>query len=264
MLRKINIKQYKHFKNFVIDIDNNHQWIVINSNNSKGKTTLLKAIALGLNGIVDDNQTLANNEVKIDIKVHNDIFSTNNEYKYNDFVSYGSFCLNSSKNNIENKTRNLFDNLVPLFNIEYRFHQHYKTISNDIFEKLDDIIDDVLKPNILSIETEIIKYDKNTVYFDIHNNKLSFKDLSNSDRKKMLIAGDILESFSNINQNWNNLEWNGIVLIDNFENDLDINNQKRFVECLSKYFPKIQFIITTNQSEDVVDNIFIKKHIISL
>jgi predicted ATPase len=139
-LQNLRIKKYKELVNINIEgIPNNAQWIFITGENGAGKSSLLEAITIGLNGNLDKNIVLNSNpfNVEIDIK-QGDVISNNKVdqttfensgsfHKIKEFACYGPnrFDISSSPStsaiNYSGKTFNLFNGNGKLLNIEEAF-----------------------------------------------------------------------------------------------------------------------------------------------
>lgn len=132
-LKSINIEEYKDLKNIIIkNIANKKQWIFITGENGTGKSSLLEAITIGLNGNQDGNLLLCKNNFKIKLTARNNdkltnSTITNNTKSFNtniNFACYGpnrfDVSSNSSNSSIDQsaKTYNLFNGNGKLLNIE--------------------------------------------------------------------------------------------------------------------------------------------------
>jgi predicted ATP-binding protein involved in virulence len=136
-ISEINISKYKELENIQIEnISKNKQWIFITGENGAGKSSLLEAIIIGLNGNIDNNLILNSNEFKVKLSVNKDDTLINNAVerntfidgetftKINEFACYGPnrFDISSSPStssiDYKGKTFNLFNGNGKLLNIE--------------------------------------------------------------------------------------------------------------------------------------------------
>lgn len=133
-IQNIQIKKYKELENITIEkIPKNKQWIFITGENGNGKSSLLEALVLGMNGRKDENLNLFDDELNIDLEVMYWGRLIKNELntkkaspfeKVNEFACYGPnrFDISSTPStsgiNLSGKTYNLFNGNGKLLNIE--------------------------------------------------------------------------------------------------------------------------------------------------
>ncbi len=105
---------------------------------------------------------------------------------------------------------------------------------------------------LLDDNTVTLKYDYKEYDFQIHlqgREPFGFDTLSDGYSSVILIVSDLM---LRMEQNWlpgNNIstyDKEGIILIDEIETHLHISLQKKILPFLIKFFPRIQFIVTTH------------------
>jgi predicted ATPase len=261
----------------------NAQWIFLTGENGFGKTSILKAIAIGLTE--DEDKHLLQ-----DINYDNEIRAYQNttllEYDYtkreddikNEFkiVAYGvsRFLLNKQNLNGVKTTRtaSLFFDEAVLIDIEKRVIDAYKEQDNELkngiiernttFFKLKTIIKKAI-PNLADIE---VKYDPllpfdDRYYVLYHENDkdlnkknelqlkyyapVKLKDLAAGYRSILIMIGDMVIRLSdNLQSSVEDIS--GVVIIDEVDAHLHPKYQYELPKLLSDAFPKVQFIVSTH------------------
>ena len=132
----------------------------------------------------------------------------------------------------------------------YERNEGYKTTANQIqkwFDRFDSALQILLDEESIHIEYDYKKYD-----FKIRQNgrePFSFNELSDGYSSVIYIVSDLI---LRMDKNWlledkiSEYDYQGIVLIDELETHLHIELQKKIFPFLTKFFPKIQFIVTTH------------------
>ena len=125
-----------------------------------------------------------------------------------------------------------------------------QTTANQIqkwFDRFDSALQILLDEESIHIEYDYKKYD-----FKIRQNgrePFSFNELSDGYSSVIYIVSDLI---LRMDKNWlledkiSEYDYQGIVLIDELETHLHIELQKKIFPFLTKFFPKIQFIVTTH------------------
>ena len=125
-----------------------------------------------------------------------------------------------------------------------------QTSANQIqkwFDRFDSALQILLDEESIHIEYDYKKYD-----FKIRQNgrePFSFNELSDGYSSVIYIVSDLI---LRMDKNWlledkiSEYDYQGIVLIDELETHLHIELQKKIFPFLTKFFPKIQFIVTTH------------------
>ena len=115
------------------------------------------------------------------------------------------------------------------------------------FDRFDSALQILLDEESIHIEYDYKKYD-----FKIRQNgrePFSFNELSDGYSTVIYIVSDLI---LRMDKNWlledkiSEYDYQGIVLIDELETHLHIELQKKIFPFLTKFFPRIQFIVTTH------------------
>ena len=132
----------------------------------------------------------------------------------------------------------------------YARNEADQTTANQIqkwFDRFDSALQILLDEESIHIEYDYKKYD-----FKIRQNgrePFSFNELSDGYSSVIYIVSDLI---LRMDKNWlledkiSEYDYQGIVLIDELETHLHIELQKKIFPFLTKFFPKIQFIVTTH------------------
>ena len=132
----------------------------------------------------------------------------------------------------------------------YARNEGDQTTANQIqkwFDRFDSALQILLDEESIHIEYDYKKYD-----FKIRQNgrePFSFNELSDGYSSVIYIVSDLI---LRMDKNWlledkiSEYDYQGIVLIDELETHLHIELQKKIFPFLAKFFPKIQFIVTTH------------------
>ena len=132
----------------------------------------------------------------------------------------------------------------------YARNEGDQTTANQIqkwFDRFDSALQILLDEESIHIEYDNKKYD-----FKIRQNgrePFSFNELSDGYSSVIYIVSDLI---LRMDKNWlledkiSEYDYQGIVLIDELETHLHIELQKKIFPFLTKFFPKIQFIVTTH------------------
>lgn len=132
----------------------------------------------------------------------------------------------------------------------YARNEGDQTTANQIqkwFDRFDSALQILLDEESIHIEYDYEKYD-----FKIRQNgrePFSFNELSDGYSSVIYIVSDLI---LRMDKNWlledkiSEYDYQGIVLIDELETHLHIELQKKIFPFLTKFFPKIQFIVTTH------------------
>ena len=132
----------------------------------------------------------------------------------------------------------------------YARNEGDQTTANQIqkwFDRFDSALQILLDEESIHIEYDYKKYD-----FKIRQNgrePFSFNELSDGYSSVIYIVSDLI---LRMDKNWlvedkiSEYDYQGIVLIDELETHLHIELQKKIFPFLTKFFPRIQFIVTTH------------------
>ena len=231
------------------------QWVFLTGENSFGKTSILRAIAIGLAGDetnnIDKNDStnivlhgIKNNEDYTNVKIDSDDEPEKFEY----VAAYGVSRLATQKTSqLVYKTGTLFSDTEFLLNIEDKLQKNsakFDTITN----KLRDII-----PNLGKIERivdektgnpQIFFYEKD-VNDKILKTPIKLEQLGAGYRSIFTLVGDMLIRLSNdFEKPLDDIA--GVILIDEIDANLHPKYQYDLPKLLSDAFPKVQFIVSTH------------------
>jgi predicted ATP-binding protein involved in virulence len=269
-LSRIEVIDFQGIKHLVIqDIPLNAQWIFLTGENGFGKTSLLRAIALGLAG-----DEYADQDYLTKSAIYMNGYNWNEPFHYkvkpqqvakNQFqvATYGASRFRSNNDSIKNKkkTFSLFSDDAPLINIEDLFikaeqakrelkdlkkvstFERLKQIFLQVIPQLADIRVEYFEKELLTNQYQVRYYEKGehgTVYEPVLLN-----DLAAGYRSVLTMIGDMIVRLSAHPQNSLD-DLQGIVLIDEIDAHLHPKYQYELPQLLSKVFPKIQFIVSTH------------------
>jgi len=271
-LRFVNIHNYQCIKALEIpNIPLDAQFIVFTGENGFGKTAILQAITIGLNGNMSDKEILCDNpNTKIKIEVRSKVYNPQYEPQtiINEFLGYGKTLSNSmitikhlaaygasrlqleSQESMSKETTrkspvyNLFHDDGVLRNIEYR---------PDLAPYIIPFLKKML-PHISNIEyKEPAKrdwnhYSQERLIFLENGQEILTNNLSAGNKSIFGMIGDLIIRLSEFNYSKNLSDYEGIVLIDELEAHLHPKWQREFPRLLAEIFPKVQFIVTTHSA----------------
>ena len=132
----------------------------------------------------------------------------------------------------------------------YARNEGDQTTANQIqkwFDRFDSALQILLDEESIHIEYDYKKYD-----FKIRQNgrePFSFNELSDGYSSVIYIVSDLILRMDKnrlLEDKISEYDYQGIVLIDELETHLHIELQKKIFPFLTKFFPKIQFIVTTH------------------
>ncbi|TAE00767.1 MAG: hypothetical protein EAZ97_04940 [Bacteroidetes bacterium] len=262
-LKYLLVSQYQSIKKIETVFPLDCQFIVFLGDNGGGKTAILQAIAIGLQGNYDhDSGMILCNERNFWIETES---KKENEYNFNVavlettfnqeklipcFAAYGASRLQlqtaesmESKKSKRGAAYHIFRTDATLLNIGYWF-------KNQILEgkeKQVQVVMDMmvrLLPNIDRIErkgSEFFYYEKNF--------SVSMDQLSAGNKNIVAMIGDMIIRLAEVQPHIENpKDFAGIVLIDELDAHLHPKWQKEFPKMLSETFPKVQFIVSTHSA----------------
>jgi len=246
------------------NIEADAQWIYLTGENGFGKTSVLQALAIGLNGIKDGKTILTdeNLEVKL-VYRNNDLFQMQtvnqhyiNQIPFKNFVSYGPARLDVQSIEMQNTSSeknsnvySLFNSISQLLNIEYEMLL-WKHEENPNLEMAKNIFYKII-PTIAQIEVNTAK--RSVEYYEedqdgmLCDKPLCFKELASGYKSLIAMIGDMMIRFSRVQPDVKKIQdYAGIVIIDEFDLHLHPKWQRRLPRILSEIFPKIQFWVSTH------------------
>ncbi|CAH0996540.1 hypothetical protein EMA8858_02672 [Emticicia aquatica] len=266
-LKQLAVKDFQGIKELTVEsIPVDTQWIFLVGENGFGKSTVLQAIFMGLNGALDGNTPLLENKhssIQVEYKSLDDSFVNSIKDNKNPLVhlaAYGPGRLNLQgvkSENAEDRNNsvsyNLFNSDGFLFNInselvrwglkkDKRFGLVKKAICT-LIPNLADVSLNSETDQIEYIEQEICEDGKNTIKYQ----PLPFQKLASGFKSVIALAGDMIVRLSKNQPTVKDpSELKGIVIIDEIDLHLHPKLQKQLVGQFSKVFPKIQFIVSTH------------------
>jgi predicted ATP-binding protein involved in virulence len=266
-LKQLAVKDFQGIKELSVEsIPVDTQWIFLVGENGFGKSTVLQAIFIGLNGALDGNTPLLENKhssIQVEYKSLEDSFVNSIKDNKNPLVhlaAYGPGRLNVQgvkSENAEDRNNsvsyNLFNSDGFLFNINSELvrwslkeDQRFGLVKKAICTLIPNLADVRLNPDtdqIEYIEQEIGSDGKNTIKYQ----PLPFQKLASGFKSVIALAGDMIVRLSKNQPTVKDpSELKGIVIIDEIDLHLHPKLQKQLVGQFSKVFPKVQFIVSTH------------------
>ncbi len=248
------------------------QWIFLTGENGFGKTSILRAILLGLIGNKEFRQEEIDKNTKIELKLFNtlmseyfvneskmyyNIFGTHFQKQFNSVVvAYGANRTNLKKDDSKSTiSGNLFEKPESdLYNFERRYKdlKLFPKINKEQINSFENFFKKII-PNLSKID--INSETSEVIYFENAENgdelpPVTFNKLAMGMRSVLAMSGDIVQKLSEgylaVKPFKEYKEFSGIVIIDEFDNHLHPKWQKMLVEKFTKIFPKVQFIVSTH------------------
>jgi len=240
----------------------NCQWIFLTGENGYGKSTILKAIALGLTEEPIKYQE-GNFRTRLGIEyevfdVNGSRFIKNTPYtsfkitKLQNFAAYGTSRLTlqqpDAKNEIGRKSEvlySLFNTDGILLNIEIEL-VFWKLENDPKFEKVKQLLISVVPDlkDIIIQGREVMYIEKSTEGESYK--AVSFDELAAGYKSVIAMVGDIYLRLSKHQLAVEIKDLGGIVIIDEIDVHLHPKWQRALPDLLSKAFPKVQFIASTH------------------
>lgn len=265
-IKTIAIKNYLGIKDILIEnLTVDSKWIFITGENGFGKTVLLQALAIGLNGTKDGDTNLLedfSSHINIEFKKDNEnlinnIWSNYSFKKLDELACYGPSRLQvnaeEAKNEIGKKnstTYSLFNPNGILLDIEleliinkYSNPTLFETYCN-IFKKLIPTLDAI---TVNESDKKIYYTEKDVENETPFQYQVRFNQLASGVRSLMAMVGDMILRLSKSQPNIKDFtKLSGIVIIDEVDLHWHPKWQREIPKILSELFPKIQFIATTH------------------
>lgn len=258
-ISKIDIKKVRHLQDVEIDIsDTERKHLIFTGKNGSGKTSVLSSI-LSLysnpSGKASNvKYTMFNNNIALTFPFRTNQFHDKFHRigKWN-YPAVRSLKLEKSvgvKDKITNKVED-FEKFLAKKRTEQAFLSFEKDngkevkLISDWFDKLESSLrflfeDESLK--LLSKRTE----DKLNFYLTSnHREEFDFNTLSSGYSSILYILFDMMQQMQNEGGSFDYSQ-EGIALIDEVEAHLHISLQKKILPFLTRFFPNVQFIVTTH------------------
>ncbi len=249
-----------------ISINKAAPWIFLTGENGYGKTSILRALAIGLYGKTDEKQILAGKESKIKAHIRTPRGTRKNDPDSKRFIpirelaTYGPSRIEtqSGRNYPDyggksGPTYSLFNTDGYLLNIEFdlslwSLKKHGDEKFDEKFYSVKKILCDLL-PNVMDLCVDS-KTDK-VLYFEKEdaNQPREFNELASGNRSIIAMVGDMISRFFKTQPRIvNPKDLKGIVIIDELDLHLHPKCLKKLPGLLSNIFPGIQFIASTHSS----------------
>lgn len=269
-ITEIRIEKLRHLSDVVISLNqDNRQHLLITGKNGSGKTTLLLAIQEYLNALNDGSL-----DILMGMKDYAGInvsFSKSSDlgllYRKGNFIT-ASFPANrktqiARAKGVEDVRLSDFYGITSApgkvlvkYMVHLKTQQAYARNEGDLenanrIQSWFDRFENALKV-LLDEETITLEYDYKEYNFKIHEKgkePFGFDELSDGYSSVIHIVSDLI---LRMDKNWllgndlSSYDIEGIVLIDELETHLHIELQKKILPFLTKFFPRIQFIVTTH------------------
>ena len=284
-LKGIQVDKVRHLKDLTIPIsDNERTHLILTGKNGSGKSSLLEAIKLDLSLLPEchskepNPNSFKNKLNQTDQRAENALVAdiiVDDEKELSKSVLSGDFIVASfNAQRPENKSAKIKEYLIPYgprkieFNEFYSINESVKEYfiqylvnlktqrsfaRDENKEEKVQIIDDwfLLFENLLkSIFDDSylkLKFDSENFVFFIEQqgrNKFDFNSLADGYSAILNIVTELMLRMEQTKSK--NYDVQGIVLIDEIETHLHIDLQKKILPFLTKFFPKIQFIVSTH------------------
>lgn len=265
-LQYILIQKYQNIHDVLINnIESNTQFIILTGDNGDGKTSMLQALAIGLLGNFDgpSKRLLCNDEnTRISVVCYDRDFTQLTtfigESKHSShipnipFMAYGASRLQLQSARTQNKVSQsniygLFTTESILDNIEYWFQvQTLKRTTHRI-----EAVKKILLALLPSIQDIIIGKetidDEFAIRYIENGMERKAEELSAGNKSVLAMIGDMIIRFYKLQPKAETpSNFYGIVAIDEFETHLHPKWQKEFPNLLAKFFPHVQFILSTH------------------
>jgi predicted ATP-dependent endonuclease of OLD family len=260
-ITRLEVAHFQGIKHLVMnEIPTNAQWIFLTGENSFGKTSILRSIALGLVGDeLPDQEYLTRSTIKLYGYRQNNSFVSKLKAKSlnRDFpiAAYGAsrYQLNhldqlQPTGKVAKKTYSLFYDDGVLRNIE-RVLLDAQIEDLPTFNRFKEILLKII-PGLADIKVASIRKKRTIQYAEKMDDgtvvgNVFLNELAAGYRGILTMIGDMVQRLSEYPDNSLN-DLQGIVLIDEIDAHLHPKYQYQLPKLLSELFPKIQFIATTH------------------
>lgn len=245
-LKSIEIEHFAGIKHTSLkDLPGDAQWIFLTGENGFGKTSVLRGIAMGLDGMLEGKggQRFISPQISCEV---------NATEKGGVFAAYGASRIEIAHDASSNEATDKSGRLYSLFRSdgvllsieaemkiwEQRNPVYFNNLKNTLLQVLDRNIGDIF------IENENAK----VMYVELDNAgetlpPIPFNQLASAYRSIIAMIGDLLIRLYKIYpKDTPPAEFAGIVLIDELDVHLHPKMQRRIPGILSSVFPKMQFI----------------------
>lgn len=244
----------------------NTPWVLLTGENGFGKTSLLRAIAIGLNGVRDGDTVLAEITSKISLQFrfqgrsHLNHLHDEDFLRLTKFAAYGASRLQvqgrESQDSLHRKsspTYSLFNDDGRLMNIEpwlleshHRSVEEYEQIKQHILTVLPYLADICVEDDPIE-RKRLIRYVERDPETGESFEPVEFRHLASGNKSALAMVGDMWMRLSRRHRGeLDPHRLSGIVLIDELDNHMHPKWQRQLPSLLSCVFPQVQFIASTH------------------
>jgi predicted ATP-binding protein involved in virulence len=263
-LNALKVKNFQGIKSLEIaDLPCDAQWIFLTGENGFGKTSVLRSIAEGFSYGQEPHLSKITVRCQLrDGKIHSTTDFTSAEW-YNDYhsqiVGYGISRFSLSINIEPNldATASLFKDNAILESIEQEIKDWYEDKKEpERFETIKTLLCTIVPAlQNISVEKNFLTDKKEVFYTEKGDDgrffqKVGLKDLATGYRNIICMIGDMLIRLRRMQHESIDKkkfkDYEGIVIIDEFDAHLHPKYQYELPKLLSDVFPKVQFIVSTH------------------
>ncbi len=266
-ITNLKIKQVRHLRDITIPLSEQRaKHLILTGKNGSGKTSVTEALARYLNKIYigEREQAFRNCQKELDIKLNNGIdkipeLAEKHHYILAYYEAGRIFCAEQPKH-VEKVELKDYYKLTEFPRIDFvkylldlKMTEALARNSNKI-QKADEIkvwfieLEQMLK-HIFDDETVKLEFDEESFEFHIlqqGKEPFDFHTLSGGYQAVLDIILDIMMRMQHQTQRSFNFNLPGIVIIDEIEMHLHLELQRGILSFLTKFFPNIQFIVTSH------------------
>ena len=266
-ISSLEIKKVRHLRDITIPLsEQKAKHLILTGKNGSGKTSVTEALARYLNKIYigEREQAFRNCQKELDIKLNNGIdkipeLAEKHHYILAYYEAGRIFCAEQPKH-VEKVELKDYYKLTEFPRIDFvkylldlKMTEALARNSNKI-QKADEIkvwfieLEQMLK-HIFDDETVKLEFDEESFEFHIlqqGKEPFDFHTLSGGYQAVLDIILDIMMRMQHQTQRSFNFNLPGIVIIDEIEMHLHLELQRGILSFLTKFFPNIQFIVTSH------------------
>ncbi|TAD96239.1 MAG: tetratricopeptide repeat protein [Bacteroidetes bacterium] len=265
-IKKLCVSNFQSIKSLEIQIPTDAQFVCLLGQNGDGKTSILQALAVGLQGAEGASRVLESYETQIAVEflenskkqIHN-LYREPNAWrtfaKCSNTVGYGVKRLSKlSDFDVErmlksnpfycllNEKDDEIENIEAWFIKDFWKHKKVTPLAEELRKIIEKILSSITQ------KVEIVE-EEGTFYYLEQGFKVKYDHLSAGSKSVLNLVGDILIRLIAQNKEVSTVEnLKGIVLIDEVESHLHPKAQKDLMQKLSEIFPKVQFIVSTHSA----------------